>query len=134
MPVRSVLTLIVALGVAVTPALANNAGSYLAARSAIISNDYAEAADYFARALAGDPTNPELLENGLTAFLGLGDVDRASELGRRMNQTGIDSQVAALVLLGDHAASGRWDTILADMEAGQGMGPLFDGLGSERLG
>ncbi len=128
MPVRSVLTLVLALGCASAPVHANNAGSYLAARSAIISNDYDEAADYYARALAGDPSNPALLESALTAFLGLGNVERSSELGRRMVQLGFESQLAGLVMLGDQAASGRWETILADLEAGQSVGPLFDGL------
>ena len=127
MQVRPILTLIVAAGLAL-PAAADNAGSYLAARSAIMSNDYAEAADYYARALAGDSTNAELLENGMTAFLGLGNIDRASELGRRMVQLGYDSQVAGLVLIGDQAAEGRWDDLLEDMQAGQSIGPLFDGL------
>ena len=127
MPVRPVLTCVAALACA-APATADNAGSYLAARSAIISNDYAEAADYYARALVGDSANPELLENGLTAFLGMGDIDRASELGRRMIQLGQNSQIAGLVVLGDRAADENWDVILADLAAGQTVGPLFDGL------
>ena len=127
MRLRSVLTLITVAGLAL-PAYADNAGSYLAARSAIIANDYSEAADYFARALVRDPANPRLLENATTAFVGLGDADRAVPTARRLIQTGATSQIAGLVLLGDAARSGRWDQVLADLEAGQTVGPLFDGL------
>ncbi len=127
MRMRSVLTLITAAGLAL-PVHADNAGSYLAARSAIIANDYSEAADYFARALVRDPANPRLLESATTAFVGLGDVDRAVPTARRLIQTGATSQLSGLVMLGDAARDGRWDEILADLEAGQTVGPLFDGL------
>ena len=39
------------------------AGNYLAARHATIFNEYEKLAEYSARALAADPTNPALMES-----------------------------------------------------------------------
>ena len=48
------------------------AGSYLAARQAGIQNDYSAAADYFVRALARDASNTLLMEQSITALVGVG--------------------------------------------------------------
>ncbi len=128
MTLRHILTLSAALA-ATTPAVADeDAGSYLAARSAIIANDYAEAAQYYARALMRDPGNVTLMENSVTSFIGLGNIEKAVPVARRMMQRGVESQVSALVLLGDAVRREAWDSILADLDAGQTVGPLFDGL------
>ena len=105
-----------------------NAGSYLAARQATIANDYEASAQYFTRALVRDPKNVVLMENAATAFVGLGKIDKAVPVARRMIQVTANSQIAALILLGDAAQRGGWDGILADLDAGQTIGPLFDGL------
>ena len=110
------------------PVRAEDAGGYLAARTAIFASDFAEAAQYFSRALIRDPGNVSLLENAATAYLGLGDLDRAAPIARRMIQSGSASQLAGLVLFGDAARKGNWDMIGADLEAGLTVGPLFDGL------
>ena len=128
MTFRHALTLAFAL-CTTAPALADeDAGSYLAARTAIISNDYAEAAQYYARALARDPSNITLMENAVTAFIGLGDFEKAVPVARRMLQNGEASQISALVLFADAVKRGAWDAVQADLEAGQTVGPLFDGL------
>ena len=127
MPKRFVLPLIAAAGLGL-PAHADNAGSYLAARSAFIANDYGAAADYFSRALVRDPNNIALLESAMTAYLGLGDIDRAIPTARRMLQSGSPSQVAGLILYGDYTRRGAWDSVLEDLAAGGSVGPLFDGL------
>ena len=110
------------------PAQAEDVGGYLAARSAIAESDFAEAAQYFSRALARDPGNVFLLENATTAYLGLGDLERATPVARRLIQSGSSSQLAGLVLFGDAARNGNWDANLADLDAGLTVGPLFDGL------
>ncbi len=128
MPLIRTLT-IAAMLAAATPALAEPAsGNYLAARSAMMANDYEEAAKQFSRALIRDSRNPVLIENALTAYIGLGDLERAAPLARRLTEVGSSSQIAALVLAGDAAGRGNWDEILADMDAGMTVGPLFDGL------
>jgi len=128
MPLIRTLTIAAVLAAA-TPAFSETAsGSYLAARSAMSANDYEEAAQQFSRALIRDGRNPVLLENGLTAYIGLGDLDRAAPLARRLTEVGETSQLAALALAGDAAVRGNWDALLADLDAGMTVGPLFDGL------
>lgn len=132
MPIRSLL-LTTALTLSITAALpgpshAEDAGGYLAARSAISASDFAEAAQYYSRALVRDPGNVALMESAATAYLGLGDLDRAAPIARRMIQSGANSQLSGLILSGDAARSGNWSTLIADLDAGQTVGPLFDGL------
>ena len=127
-PKRFLTALVIGLATALPGVAQTNSGAYLAARHAGAQSDFAEAATYFTRALVQDPRNPELMQSAVTAFLSLGEVERAVPVARRMIQTGAESQVANLALLGDAAARGAWDAVVADIEAGQTVGPLFDGL------
>lgn len=104
------------------------AGAFLAARHASVEHDYKAAAAYYSRALALDPSNPALLENALLAFVGLGKVDSAVPIARRLQSAGFDSQAANLVLLADQFARGAFEQALEDIEAGRSVGPLVDGL------
>ncbi len=132
MPVRttlaaSVLALTIALGAG--PGHADgNAGAYLAARVAATENDYRAAAEYFARALVLDPSNLVLMEGALTSYIGAGDMARAVPVATRIIQTVPSSQLANLILLAKDAKAGDWEALLANMDAGQSVGPLFDGL------
>ncbi|NND17485.1 MAG: tetratricopeptide repeat protein [Silicimonas sp.] len=128
MPLRTFVLSAALAAATVLPVQAQDAGGYLAARTAIIGSDFAEAAQYFSRALARDPGNPTLLENAVTAYVGLGDMERAVPVARRLIQTGTNSQLAGLVLFADAARTGKWDTIQSDIDAGLTVGPLFDGL------
>lgn len=128
MPLRNIVLSAALVASSVLPVAAQDAGSYLAARTAIIGSDFAEASQYFSRALARDPGNPTLLENAITAYIGLGDMERAVPVARRLIQTGSTSQLAGLVLFADAARNGNWASIRADMDAGLTVGPLFDGL------
>jgi tetratricopeptide (TPR) repeat protein len=116
------------MAMAVPAQAQTNSGAYLAARQAAQGGDFQAAATYFTRALVQDPRNPQLLEAAISAFVSLGDVDRAVPVARRMIQTGAESQVANLVLLTDAAKREAWDAVIEDIEAGQSVGPLFDGL------
>ena len=118
-----------AVGLA-APVQAQNglAGPYLAARHASQENDYKAAVAYYTQALARDPSNPGLLENALVAFIGLGQVDSAVPIARRLQSTGYDSQAGNLVLLADQLKRGAFDQALEDIEAGRSVGPLVDGL------
>ena len=104
------------------------AGAYLAARAAGAAHDYAEASGLFARALAGDPADPWLLENALAAELAMGRLDAALVHADRLVEAGVASQPAHLVRAAAHAGLGDWRALLADLEAGRGAGPLIDGL------
>ena len=104
------------------------AGAYLAARQASFASDYANAAIYYTAALVRDPSNPVLLENSVLAQIGLGQVDRAIPIARRIQQAGIKSQFADLVMLADALHRKDYDQIAADFKAGLSAGPLVDGL------
>ncbi|MEO1537119.1 MAG: tetratricopeptide repeat protein [Pseudomonadota bacterium] len=123
------LTLALALTFASAPtATLADSGSYLAARSAIAASDYTAAAEYFSRALIRDPGNVVLLESAATAYVGLGDLDRATEITRRMISAGSSGQLGGIVLTGANAKAGAWGEIQGGFERGLSVGPLFDGL------
>lgn len=105
-----------------------DAGSYLAGRQASGAFDFSTATQYFSQALMRDPGNRQLMEFLATSYVGLGDVDRAVTVARQLMQRGADSQIGNMVLLGQAARDGEWDAVLADLDAGQSVGPLFDGL------
>ncbi|MFT5742089.1 MAG: tetratricopeptide (TPR) repeat protein [Paracoccaceae bacterium] len=105
-----------------------NPGAYLAARQAVISHDYAPAADYFMTALAADPSNTFLMENALASHLGLGNIEAARPLSQQIIDAGTASQIAHMVVLAAAANDGLWDEIPTNIEAGQTVGPLVDGL------
>ena len=98
----ALLSPILALSIGVTVATAGyarDAGSYLAGRSAMFTSDYSAAAQYYARALVRDPTNLSLLENASTAYLGLGDIDRAAAVADRFRSEKGRSQLASMIIL-----------------------------------
>ncbi len=109
-------------------AVAQDAGGYLAARSAMLSSDFDEAADYYARAIVRDPSNVPLLENAATAYLGLGDLDRAAQIARRAFEAKSENQLVGLMLIGDMARRDDWKGIVSGIDGGMKVGPLFDGL------
>lgn len=84
-------------------------GSYLAAQSAAARNDYAEAARYFAAALARDPENPGLRERTMSFKLLTGDLRGAAMIARLMVQDDAATQLAELALAADDVASGDFD-------------------------
>ncbi len=105
-----------------------NAGAYLAARQAAGDHNFSGAAEYYTRALVRDPSNVALLEGALSAYVALGDLDRAVPIATRLMQTTQSSQIANLVLLVRDAKLEEWDELVANLDAGQSVGPLFDGL------
>lgn len=105
-----------------------NAGSYLAARIAAVDNDYRAAADYFTRALVRDPSNPRLLDGAVSSLVNAGDLDRAVPIATRIIQNTASDQFANLVLIARDARNGDWEKLLENLDAGQSVGPLFDGL------
>ncbi len=123
------LALVAAASAASGPATGDTvAGAYLAARHAAAFSDYQKAAEYFTQALARDPNNQALLEDTLTAFVGLGDMQRAVSVARKMQADGKSSQIATMVMTVERAQKGAYGAILADFAKGDTIGPLVDGL------
>ena len=73
---------VLALWLAAPAASDGLSGAYLAARQAMIANDFQEAAEYYARALARDRTNAFLIENTLIANVGLGRIKESVPIAR----------------------------------------------------
>ena len=103
-------------------------GAYLAARHASFHSDYVAAAEYYTQALIRDPSNKVLLENALMSFVGLGDMERAVPVARRIVADDIPSQIARMVLIGDLARKEDYDTIITMLKKGETVGPLVDDL------
>jgi tetratricopeptide (TPR) repeat protein len=103
-------------------------GPYLAARTAIRSADYREAAAYYTRALAREPSNPLLLDGALAAQIGQGAIPAAIPIAERIAALGGRSLASVAVRIADLSARGQYDALLADLAAGGGIGPLPDTL------
>jgi tetratricopeptide (TPR) repeat protein len=104
-------------------------GAYLAAMQADFRNDYAEAAEYYDRALAIDPANVGLLMNAVVSRVALGDVTAARSLADRLEAADQGNQVAAMVRLADFLAAGDFAAAGETLDAGgQETNPLLAGL------
>ncbi|MCR8724917.1 tetratricopeptide repeat protein [Frigidibacter sp. ROC022] len=105
------------------------AGAYLAAMHAASESDFAKAAEYFTRALVGDPDNTEMMEEAVAAYVGLGRFDLALPLAERLAATGTDSQIGAIVRLEQLAAAEDYQGVLDLLDNGSAhVAPLVDGL------
>ncbi|WP_116085096.1 tetratricopeptide repeat protein [Tropicimonas sp. IMCC34011] len=128
---RSVLVA-AALGLSALPISAQEdrglAGAYLAARHASAFSDFEAAATYYTRALTRDPGNAELIENAMLAYVGLGQVDRAVPLARKLQDSGTDSQISSMILLTEQLGDEDYEGALAAIADGATVGPLVDGL------
>ena len=104
------------------------AGSYLAARQASFYSDYQRAADWYLRAIEQDSSNPILLENALTAWIGLGDFDAAMKTVASMRDAGFDTQQTSILTVADLGARQEFQTLIEVYEGPVNIGPLVDGL------
>lgn len=124
--------ILAALVLGLTPALpatANGlAGAYLAGRAASFESDYEKAAQYYTQALIADPSNPRVLESAASAYVNLGRVPQAFSIAQKMQISGIESQIAHLVITAEQFKQGDYDQLLEDIAAGRRIGPLVDGL------
>lgn len=127
-PVPILIALGFCLGVALPSRADIAAGPYLAGRLASMDSNYVGASDYFTRALVSDPTNPGLIEAVILARIGRGTVDTAVEAARSLEEPGVKSQVADLVVLVDLARSGDFAGAIAELDKGRSAGALVDGL------
>jgi tetratricopeptide (TPR) repeat protein len=104
------------------------AGAYLAARQATLESDYAAAIGFYAKALEYDSSNAELLEGAIISQMGIGNLDAAVPMARRLRGVVQQSAIAELVLAADQLKRGDFAGLLADYDAGRQIGPLVDGL------
>ena len=116
---------------AVMPQIApaeTSAGAYLAGRVALFNSDFDEAATYYTKALTRDTANPALMEHVVTAQLALGRIESALPVARRMEEMGLSSQMANMVIIADMIGQGEYDGLLGRATEEDGISPLVDGL------
>ena len=113
----------------VLPALADSgSGAYLAGRQAIYQNDYSSAERYYAQALKSDPENAALLESVVVARLALGEVRRALPVALMIEDIGLPSQAARMVITANLVADGKLDELLALSSISGGEPVTLDSL------
>ena len=103
-------------------------GAYLAAREADRAGDYAAVVEYGTRALVSDPENTGLLEGLVMAHLGLGEIDAALPVARRLVAVDEGNQIAGLVLLAGAIREEDWDSVERQFEDGVTVGGLMDDM------
>ncbi len=122
------LAVLVAATALPATAMDEASGAYLAAREADRAGDYAAVVEYGARALVADPENAGLLEGLVVAHLGLGQIDAAVPVARRLAAIEDSNQIAGLVLLAEAIREEDWDSVGARLEAGVSVGILMDDM------
>jgi tetratricopeptide (TPR) repeat protein len=127
-PLARTLGLILALTGSSLPASAQEgfAGPYLAARTADTSGDYRAVVEYGTRALAHDPENLGLMEGLIMAEMGLGQIDAAVPVARRLAGLEAENQVAGLVLMADAMKREDWDAVDSLLDGGASVGVFLD--------
>ena len=124
-------TLAFALGVGLPQGISAQdgvAGPYLAARLAGFSNDYLEAAEYYGRLIARDPSDPGIVENAMVVFAVIGDFDSAAEVAALGNERPNPRQLSELILLIDDLRTERYAQAMERLGDGSVAGPLLEGL------
>lgn len=116
-------------GVGAPQVLADSvAGSYLAGRQAATHSDFTQASISFTKALARDPSNPELMEGAALSYLSLGEIKRAVPIAKAIEQAGLRSQTGSMILIADMIMREDFDSVIARDGDGDGVGPLVDTL------
>lgn len=103
-------------------------GAYLAARSADQNADFKALVNYGTAALARRPDNPGMMEGLVIAHLGLGQLEEAVPVARRLAELAPDNELAQLVLMGDAMEREDWAEVQAQYDEGFSVGGLMDPL------
>ena len=122
------LSLGLAMATPATVSAESLAGSYLAGRSAAVSNDFEIAAQYFATALSHDPENIEMMDSAALAYLALGDIERGIPLGKGIVAGGQTSQAARMLVTAGLVEEGKYTELAAQEIQTDGISPWVDGL------
>jgi len=75
------------------------AGAFLAAKSANIANDYAQAAYYYTQAMISQPENGFIMQGAMFAFVASGDVPAGTAIARKMAAAGFVDEYAHSVMI-----------------------------------
>lgn len=88
------------------------AGPYLAARMAVYQSDFTEAADYYLRAVQGDPSDAMMKDSALVALMSAGRMEQAEQMVATMPVQDGATDLGALVRRVALARQGDWDGVL----------------------
>ncbi|TBN39888.1 tetratricopeptide repeat protein [Paracoccus subflavus] len=91
------------------------AGPFLAARMAVVENDFQAAARFFVQAVAHDPGDRFLQDSALVSLVSAGEIDRAVDLSRRIATDGEPTELSRLIQQAERVHRGDWDGLLADL-------------------
>lgn len=104
-----------------------DAGAYLAARSAAISQDYRQGAYWFGRALTADPDNLGLLDGMVVSNIATGDLEAAATAAEHLVSLGGRSIGGNMALLVRDAANEDYEALLSAPKERE-IGNLMDQL------
>lgn len=134
-PFVSTLALVVSLFAATAPEpsqaqqRASLAGALLAGQQAIASDNFAEMANAYERALLAIPEDLQVRELAMQGQLLSGNFERAAELASELRALSPDvGQVVTLILQADAFRRGAYDVATGAVEDGQLVGPLVDAM------
>ncbi|MDA5193388.1 tetratricopeptide repeat protein [Govanella unica] len=91
-------------------------GSYLAGQAARAQGDTDAAVRYFLDAIAADPDNLLLLQQGFALAISDGRYDEARTLGQRIVKTDADNSLVQFFLLLGDLKAGRYDRVLKELD------------------
>lgn len=101
------------------------AGAFLAANSANIANDYAQAAYYYTQAMIAEPGNGYIMQGAMFAFVASGDVPAGAAIARKMASAGFSDEYAHTVMIAAAMEREDYDGALALLANAQiEMNPL----------
>jgi len=106
------------------------AGAYLAARQAVLGNDFVAASDYFLKALAQDPHEAFLIDSALVSLVSSGRMDEASALADRLAARKDATELAGVIRRAAAAKAEDWPRLLALLDEVPDRGGA---IGSELL-
>jgi Flp pilus assembly protein TadD len=107
---------------------AEDAGAYLAARSAIAEGDYKAAAEWFGLAEKADTENRQLLEGLVQSQMGVGAMPQAEETAKRLIAMGAKSQITDFASLVGEAGREDYEALIKAQKDGRRLGDLLDQL------
>ena len=108
-----------------------DSGAYLAGRNAEASGDFRAALGWFAQALTIDPGNDQIIDGVTFASLVLGQIPEAAAFAAKRSSEGAaegDLQISQYARLADAALREDYPALISQLESGQNIGPLVDGL------
>lgn len=106
------------------PGLNGVAGPYLAAEQAARRGDIAEASRLFAKVLARDPGNVEVMERAISHQVAAGQIAQAVAISRKLNELSPNHHLGTLVVAAHELRTGKFAEAREMLDAAGGSGPF----------